>query len=237
MSRDNIPDPTPKRTPKGVPKKKRSKPTASTAIGVRHASASSGSSSATKRRLKQRREILKAHLFITEVGVGEPSLAALKSVRIGTGSGIKSREPSAKWWFDTFLSYYTASLKPTQLDIAKGTITGVPVRAILSLQDRWHLFSDEEVGTVVGLSPRTIARYRGEPNKSLDPPQADRVYRLARMQALAEDVLESQEGASNWLRRPQPGLGGEIPLDLLATEVGTREVELLLNRIERSVGA
>jgi uncharacterized protein (DUF2384 family) len=37
------------------------------------------------------------------------------------------------------------------------------------------------------------------------------------------------------LRRPQPGLGGKIPLDLLVTQAGADEVETLLRRIEYSV--
>lgn len=149
-------------------------------------------------------------------------------------AGAPSPVPS---WYKSFLSYYSKSAKPTLLEIAKGTIGGVRAEAMLRMQGKWALFSAEEMGTVVGLSARTIARYRAAPNKTLDPAQADRVYRLARIQALAENVLESQEGAYSWLRRAQPGLGGEVPLELLATEAGAREIELLLNRIEYSVGA
>ncbi len=38
-----------------------------------------------------------------------------------------------------------------------------------------------------------------------------------------------------WLRRPQPGLGGNVPLDLLVTQAGADEVETLLRRIDFGV--
>ncbi|WP_082407641.1 MbcA/ParS/Xre antitoxin family protein [Verrucomicrobium spinosum] len=39
------------------------------------------------------------------------------------------------------------------------------------------------------------------------------------------------------LNAPQTGLGGAIPLDYARTEVGAREVEALLTRIEHGVYA
>lgn len=59
--------------------------------------------------------------------------------------------------------------------------------------------------------------------------------RQARIRSLAEHVLESPNAARLWLSEPQPGLGGRIPNDLLASEFGVKEVESLLNRIESGV--
>ena len=42
-------------------------------------------------------------------------------------------------------------------------------------------------------------------------------------------------GAQKWLETPQPGLGGETPLDFASTEVGSREVENLIGRLEHGV--
>jgi putative toxin-antitoxin system antitoxin component (TIGR02293 family) len=53
--------------------------------------------------------------------------------------------------------------------------------------------------------------------------------------ALAEEVLESADAARDWLRERQVGLGNRIPLELMGTEAGSREVEDLLLRIEHSV--
>jgi putative toxin-antitoxin system antitoxin component (TIGR02293 family) len=51
----------------------------------------------------------------------------------------------------------------------------------------------------------------------------------------AVEVLESEENARQWLTSPQFGLGGEVPLEYAGTEVGAREVEDLLGRIEYGV--
>jgi putative toxin-antitoxin system antitoxin component (TIGR02293 family) len=53
--------------------------------------------------------------------------------------------------------------------------------------------------------------------------------------ALAEEVLEDAGRAREWLHQPQRGLGNRIPLDLIRTEAGAREVEDLLGRIEYGV--
>jgi putative toxin-antitoxin system antitoxin component (TIGR02293 family) len=58
---------------------------------------------------------------------------------------------------------------------------------------------------------------------------------MARLFALAEEVLESADAARDWLREPQAGLGNRIPLEMMGTEAGAREVEDLLLRIEHSV--
>ena len=51
----------------------------------------------------------------------------------------------------------------------------------------------------------------------------------------AVEVMESEEHARQWLASPQVGLGGEVPLEYAETEVGAREVEDLLGRIEYGV--
>ena len=48
----------------------------------------------------------------------------------------------------------------------------------------------------------------------------------------AELVLEGTANAMSWLRRSQPALAGQVPLDLLVTQAGADEVETLLRRID-----
>ena len=59
--------------------------------------------------------------------------------------------------------------------------------------------------------------------------------RLARMTALAEAVWENQVLAHEFLTSPQPQLAGERPVDLAMSDLGTREVEDLLFRLEYSL--
>jgi putative toxin-antitoxin system antitoxin component (TIGR02293 family) len=87
---------------------------------------------------------------------------------------------------------------------------------------------------LLGIGEATLrrARARGSP---LDATTSDRLYRLSKAIAAAEDVLCGPENARSWLRRPQPGLGGQVPLDLLLTQAGADQVETLLRRIEHGV--
>jgi putative toxin-antitoxin system antitoxin component (TIGR02293 family) len=51
----------------------------------------------------------------------------------------------------------------------------------------------------------------------------------------ADDVFGDGASAREWLTHKQPGLGGAVPLDFARTEIGAREVENLLGRIEYGV--
>ena len=64
---------------------------------------------------------------------------------------------------------------------------------------------------------------------------ADRALRIARITALATEVLDDHSNAREWLSEPQGGLSGRMPNDLLASEFGAREVEDLLHRIGADV--
>jgi len=59
--------------------------------------------------------------------------------------------------------------------------------------------------------------------------------RYARLLGQAFKVFEDLESAKQWLNAPQVGLGGAIPLEYARTEIGAREVENLLGRIEYGV--
>jgi len=92
----------------------------------------------------------------------------------------------------------------------------------------------ERLAALVGLSRATLQRRKKSEGK-LSPIQSDRVVRLARLMGKAIDVLESEEAARQWLTSIQRGLGGVTPLEYAETEVGAREVENLLGRIEHGV--
>jgi putative toxin-antitoxin system antitoxin component (TIGR02293 family) len=58
--------------------------------------------------------------------------------------------------------------------------------------------------------------------------ESERTERLARIYALADHVLGEAALARTFLATPHPELEGESPLDVLATEVGARQVEEIL---------
>lgn len=86
----------------------------------------------------------------------------------------------------------------------------------------------------VDISPRTLARRRERGH--LDPAESDRVLRASRLLGQAIELFEGDvEGARRWLRTPQRGLGSAVPLDYARTEIGAREVERLIGRLEHGV--
>lgn len=110
---------------------------------------------------------------------------------------------------------------------------GLPVASAVAFKEALRL-TNAELATVLGISPRTLARL--DPAKGrLDAVSGDRLVRAARLHAIAAEVLEDPEAAARWLKSPQRALGGAVPLQLAETDVGTRAVEALLGRMEHGV--
>lgn len=96
--------------------------------------------------------------------------------------------------------------------------------------------SREAVSELVGIPERTLSRRQSAGR--LRPDESDRLLRAARLFGAAVALFEGDVNAARrWLLAPQPGLGGEVPLELATTEAGAREVEALLGRIEHGVFA
>ncbi len=87
----------------------------------------------------------------------------------------------------------------------------------------------KEIAGILDVSPRSLQRRRREGR--LARLESDRLYRLARILALAKHYIGDDEEALRWLRRPNRALGGHPPLELIDTEPGARAVENVLGRI------
>lgn len=109
---------------------------------------------------------------------------------------------------------------------------GLPVQELHDLQTSLDV-PTERLFPMLGISKATL--HRRKAHGRLGPAESDRVVRFARLMGRAVTVLESEENARRWLTAPQFGLGGAVPLDYAGTEVGAREVEDLLGRIEYGV--
>jgi putative toxin-antitoxin system antitoxin component (TIGR02293 family) len=109
---------------------------------------------------------------------------------------------------------------------------GLPIQELHDLQVTLAV-PMEKLGPMLGISKATL--HRRKARGRLDPAESDRIVRFARLMGKALEVMESEEGARQWLNSPQFGLGGAVPLEFAETEVGAREVEQLLGRIEYGV--
>jgi putative toxin-antitoxin system antitoxin component (TIGR02293 family) len=90
------------------------------------------------------------------------------------------------------------------------------------------------LGELIHIPSRTLVRRKTEGR--LQPEESDRLLRASRIFGLAIDLFEGDRiAALQWLSNAQRALGGQTPMDLLQTDVGAREVENLIGRVEHGV--
>lgn len=94
-------------------------------------------------------------------------------------------------------------------------------------------YTEDEIYHLV-VPKRTLARRTAE-KQPLSVEETDRAVRLARVARMAESIFDDFEKAHRWLRKPKASLGGETPLNYLASETGARVVEEMLTRIDHGI--
>ncbi|MEA2785882.1 MAG: hypothetical protein QOF71_1986 [Candidatus Eremiobacteraeota bacterium] len=80
----------------------------------------------------------------------------------------------------------------------------------------------------IGISRRTLGRRKHAGR--LGFVDSERAVRLGSVIALGNVALGSTRAVGRWLLKANSALGGDIPLRLLQTDVGAREVEAVLGR-------
>jgi len=117
------------------------------------------------------------------------------------------------------------------LALARAVREGLPYAALERLIAD-GIVDDREVETYF-IARRTL--YARRHKATLSREQSDIVVRLARIQAIADDVFGRRDDAHAWLREANGALGGQPPLALLDTEEGGRLVEAVLGRIAHGI--
>ena len=110
---------------------------------------------------------------------------------------------------------------------------GFPFKSLANFQKATDL-SWPEISRFVNIPRRTLTRRQSQGRLQAD--ESDRGLRASSIFDMAVDLFEGDVAAARkWLQAPQPGFGGETPLDFASTEVGAREVENLIGRLEHGV--
>ncbi len=96
------------------------------------------------------------------------------------------------------------------------------------------LIAKSQLAELVGIAERTLSRRKDE--GWLTPGESEKLLRVARVFGSAVALFEGdREEARRWLSTPKRALGARVPLEMIKTEVGAREVEDLILRIEHGV--
>ena len=109
---------------------------------------------------------------------------------------------------------------------------GLPIAAFERLSASLDI-STAKLAEVAGIAQRTLARRKREGRLILA--ESERVFRLAALFDKAKEVLGGTERARQWFKAPKQALHGKSPFECAETEIGAREVEDLLGRLEHGV--
>ncbi len=122
---------------------------------------------------------------------------------------------------------------PTLPELVSMVHAGLPFE-MFSRLEKCTGWTSHRLAHVLDISAATLDRRRKAGRFSAT--ESDRLLRLARVTELAVELFEDdQEAAWDWLNTEQPALGGAKPLDYATTEVGAREVERVIQRLEHGV--
>ncbi len=117
-------------------------------------------------------------------------------------------------------------------DLERAVGRGLPFAALKYVVRHFPQRQKTRVQQIV--VPRSTLQRREEEGR-LRPAESERLERIARLATLAEQVWESSEEAQRFLTAPHPQLENQAPIDLAATDLGTRRVETLLWKLEHSL--
>lgn len=125
----------------------------------------------------------------------------------------------------------TKRIRPVQRELDR-IRAGFSFRAVETLQKRLDL-PLEKTAALLGMSRATL--HRRKLHGQIGSVESERLVRYERLLAQAIKAFGNTDNARQWLKAPQRGLGGAVPVEFAASEIGAREVENLLGRIEHGV--
>jgi len=93
--------------------------------------------------------------------------------------------------------------------------------------------TEKNLAETVNITLRTLARRKNEGYFQSD--ESERLLRLGLLFDRAMIVIGDRETAKQWFKSPKKALGGKSPLEYADSEIGAREVEDILGRIEHGI--
>jgi putative toxin-antitoxin system antitoxin component (TIGR02293 family) len=122
----------------------------------------------------------------------------------------------------------------TDVQLEQCAREGFPVGVLQELIERAVILPGELFAWVI---PRRTLAHRQKNKQRLSLEESNRVSRVVRIYALALETLGDEARAKRWLRRPLRQFGGRTPMQMLETDLGAHQVEVLLGRIGHGLAA
>lgn len=112
-------------------------------------------------------------------------------------------------------------------DLVKFARAGLPATSFESFAKTG--FSRKEMEWII--PPRTLShRQKGDGLLSIE--ESDKLIRAAKIQALAFEVIGSEDKAISWLQKDRKVFDGLSAMELMKTEVGAQQVEETLIQLD-----
>jgi putative toxin-antitoxin system antitoxin component (TIGR02293 family) len=114
-------------------------------------------------------------------------------------------------------------------DLEEIVTEGLPKIALRTAVRRVFLAAREANRYLYRIVPEATYKRR---TGRLRASESERTERLARVIAAAEAAWDDPEDAREWLTKPHPELGERTPMECALTELGARQVESLIDRLQ-----
>ena len=156
---------------------------------------------------------------------------ALDLLRKTAPSGRGSAGPAVmREWIEKRLARGSGTI--SGIELHREIETGIPGKSIPTLIMVLDM-TREDFSDLIGRARKTLSDLVHR--EHLSRMDSDLLYRIARAIVHAVSVFENAGYAVQWLKEPNEALGGETPLNLLATVEGDEVVHAELGAIEHGI--
>ncbi|UAM97527.1 DUF2384 domain-containing protein [Polaribacter litorisediminis] len=128
---------------------------------------------------------------------------------------------------------YTRFLRDKLL-VANAVKRGVPNILFSEIKSN-SPFDDKQWSSFLDINVRTFQRYKKVKTHIFKQIQSEKIFELAEVVSLGNEVFDSPEHFMIWLKTPSMALGKIKPIDLLDSSYGKDMVIAELNRIEHGI--
>jgi len=114
-----------------------------------------------------------------------------------------------------------------ETQIHRMIVEGFPANRLIELCENGAI-TPVERDQIIPLRTLKTRLHKGQ---SLTVHESDSLFRAAHIMAMAETIFGDSRKAKRWLIKPKERFDGQSPMDLLATQSGTNQVEEMLLQI------